>query len=218
MSHRIRSYKMKVDCGFAPNYSCGVLTLATCKPYIRESAKVGEYLAGWSSKALDDSQIGQENLIYLAKISQILTFAEYWEAYPQKRPPQNKEGDNIYKPLVPNPQSADDFEVIPNAHHPENEKASIGCFCYPSSKHIDEEEASSHFSDKDHDLKSFKVLICDEFYYFGSGKKALQIPAHIRPKVPKRTSPYGNITEVDEAQAFIDYVKSHKQQCTLSHL
>lgn len=210
---------MKVDWGFAPNYSCGVLTLATCKPYIRKSAKVGEYLAGWSSNALDKSQKGQKNLIYLAKISKILNFAEYWEAYPQKRPPENKEGDNIYKPLVPNPKSADDFEVIPNLRHPENEKAS-GCFRYSDSKQNDDEEASPCFSDKHHDLKSFKVLICDEFYYFGDfgkGEKSLQIPDHIRPNVPERTSPYGYITEVNEAQAFIDYVKSHKQQCTLSH-
>lgn len=214
----VRSYKMTVDCGFAPNYSCGVLTLATCKPYIRETAKVGEYLAGWSSKALDNSEKGQENLIYLAKISKILNFAEYWEAYPQKRPPENKEGDNIYKPLVPNPQSADDFEVIPNPYHSPNDKDCVGCFCHPNAQSNDEEK---EWSDKKHDLKSFKVLICDEFYYFGDfgkGEKSLQIPDHIRPKVPEYTSRYGNITEeVNGAEAFIDYVKLHKQQCTLSH-
>ena len=216
MATLVRSYKMKVDKGFAPNYSGGILTLATCKPYIRETAKVGEWLAGWSSKALDGSQKGAEKLVYLARISKTLTFAEYWEAYPQKRPDNDKNGDNIYKPLVPNPQSPDDFEVEQNDHHDKKNKDCIGCFCHPDAQSNDEEE---EWSDKKHDLKSFKVLICEEFYYFGKGEKALAIPANLRPNVPECTSRYGHITaDTPNAQDFVEYVKSHKSQCTLSHL
>ncbi|MFH1865797.1 MAG: hypothetical protein ABIK85_07930, partial [Candidatus Eisenbacteria bacterium] len=38
---RLFSYIVARDYGFAPNPFCGVCTLATCKPKIRESASVG---------------------------------------------------------------------------------------------------------------------------------------------------------------------------------
>ena len=162
-------YKMTHDTGFAPNPYHGVLTLATCKPLIRKCAKEGFWISGWTSNDVqgkekmyhfkDDSQ----KLIYLAKISKVLSFKEYWENYPQKRPAElNSEkeekgcckgcgntvvtkdfeislcGDNIYKPLN---DSATDFEQIKNIHH--------GPEC------------------KEHDLSGKNVLVCEEFYYFG---------------------------------------------------
>ncbi|MDR0867804.1 MAG: hypothetical protein LBP75_04920 [Planctomycetota bacterium] len=40
---KIRTYKMTHATGFAPNISGGVLTLAACKPGIREHAQIGEW-------------------------------------------------------------------------------------------------------------------------------------------------------------------------------
>ena len=46
---RLYSYKMSHDNRFAPNPLFGVLTLATCKPQLRKNAKVGDWIAGWTS-------------------------------------------------------------------------------------------------------------------------------------------------------------------------
>ena len=43
---KIMSYIITHDYGFAPNPYGGFLTLATCKPKIRNSAKIGDILVG----------------------------------------------------------------------------------------------------------------------------------------------------------------------------
>jgi len=93
----IRSYKMTHDSGFAPNPYNGCLTLATCKSGIRRCHQVGEWLAGFTSKTLNNDKPGQERLIYLAKVSQKMEIKDYYEKYPNKRPGQCPKADNIYK-------------------------------------------------------------------------------------------------------------------------
>ncbi len=160
-------YKMTHDTGFAPNPYHGVLTLATCKPLIRKCAKEGYWISGWTSNEVQGKEQAYhftdetQKLIYLAKVSKVISFKEYWEKYPLKRPAEldsfkeEKEcrkscgntvitnsseislcGDNIYKPI-----NDSDFEQIENIHHGPN--------C------------------KEHDLSGEHVLVCDEFYYFG---------------------------------------------------
>lgn len=93
----LRSYKMTSDRGFAPNPYAGVLTLATCKPFIRKCrAVLGQWLAGFTSKELNpDDELGNERLIYLAKITAVLPMEQYWNAYPAKR--NCPSPDNIYR-------------------------------------------------------------------------------------------------------------------------
>lgn len=122
--NKLYSYKMAHDTRFAPNPLCGVLTLATCKPKMRLNTKVGNWIAGWTSKhiAHTPTKTGEERLIYLAKVTKKLSFEEYWEQYPQKRPIYTDDnsvleryGDNIYQP-------AEDgtFIQIKNVHHDES--------------------------------------------------------------------------------------------------
>ncbi|MGE3595803.1 MAG: hypothetical protein AB7N70_09645 [Dehalococcoidia bacterium] len=42
------SYKMTHDTGFAPNPFWGCLTLATCKPGIRQTRGPGDWIAGFT--------------------------------------------------------------------------------------------------------------------------------------------------------------------------
>jgi len=93
---KIRTYKMTDATGFAPNHDGEILTLATCKPGIREKAEVGKWVAGFTSKRLNNDEVGQERLVYLMKVTEKMTFDEYWEKHPQKRPEFSKLGDNIY--------------------------------------------------------------------------------------------------------------------------
>ena len=86
---------MRNDEGFAPNPYYGVLTLATCKPQLRKNSNVvpGVWIAGWLGKNTerDGKKYGssEHKLIYLARITDKMSIASYWEHYPQKRPKRN---------------------------------------------------------------------------------------------------------------------------------
>lgn len=96
---RLYLYVIEHDKGFAPNPFFGACTLATCKPQIRQSAVVGDVIAGFGSKWSGVSG----RLIYWMKVDEILVFDEYWEdpRFRLKRPQMGGSlmlcyGDNIY--------------------------------------------------------------------------------------------------------------------------
>ena len=93
------SYVVTRDYGFAPNPFFDVCTLATCKPGIRRTAEVGDWVIGTGSKA----QGRQGFLVYVMCVSEKMTFNEYWTEprFLQKRPNlrgslKQAYGDNIY--------------------------------------------------------------------------------------------------------------------------
>ena len=146
---KLITYKMTTDSGFAPNPFFGVLTLATCKPAIRRSPNIKKdnWISGWTSRTLCGDAVGQERLVYLAKIDNIIPIAEYWKDYPQKRNNGKDDnslesfGDNIYEPTTTG------FIAHANVHHnPKNDP---------------------HEKQKKRDIGGKKVIICKEFYYFG---------------------------------------------------
>lgn len=197
LENKLYSYKMSHDTRFAPNPLFGILTLATCKPAMRRVLEVGNWIAGWTSKSLKNcpTNVGEERLIYLARVTQKLTYPEYWEQYPQKRPGNwddphidSYHGDNIYEPrtdCLSNPLEPETFILHENSHHKTPEK-------------------------KAKDLKGKYVLICEEFYYF-SCLNPLEIPYKIRPNIPKGQTSCGNITK--DPSEFILYVKQHATEC-----
>lgn len=75
---RLFSYKMTHDTGFAPNPFGHTLTLATCKPQIRRLKKQGDWIAGFTSKALTGDQVGEERLIYLMQVGKKLHLRDYY--------------------------------------------------------------------------------------------------------------------------------------------
>ena len=143
-------YIMTHDTGFAPNPEHGFLTLATCKPTIRRCAEIGTWISGWAGVKVYTSQDRKQyvdgkaqQLIYLAKITDKISFMDYWngERFKDKQPSCSSDcGDNIYRPI----------------EGKENE------FYDPI------ENGGGHgIKEKQHDLSGKTVLICDEFYYFG---------------------------------------------------
>lgn len=141
----IRSYVVTHDYGFAPNPFCGFLTLATCKPVIRRTAVVGDWLVGTAS-----ARSGHQNkVIYVAKIDKTPSIAEYGAdpAYSSKRPShsrgeESRHGDNIYYQ-----DNASEWHQRKNIHH-----------------------GSEHTR---HDLSGGNVLIANKFWYFGSNPQSL---------------------------------------------
>ncbi|MGX3044024.1 Nmad2 family putative nucleotide modification protein [Helicobacter sp. T3_23-1056] len=181
----LRSYKMITDNGGAPNAASGILTLAICKTPMRSVAEMGEWIAGFTSSKLDGSQVGQEKLIYLAKIENILSFAEYYQQYPQKRIENNKQGDNIYKP-----NSNGSYEQVPNAYH------------------NDEWNCQN-------DTQTDRVLIFGEFYYFAPNTRlVLPNELRPELKIPQKQARFGYITKDSNiVYRFIDFVRDNKDKC-----
>jgi hypothetical protein len=98
---KLYSYVVARDFGFAPNPFFGFCTLATCKPKIRSSASVGDWVIGTGAKRGYDYQ---GRLIYAMQVSEILGFDDYWNdpRFNLKRPNLKGSlkamyGDNIYR-------------------------------------------------------------------------------------------------------------------------
>ncbi len=179
---RLYSYIVKHDTGFSPNPFWGCCTLADCKPTIRRTATVGDWVVGLSPK------VDGNRIIYAMQINKKITFAEYYldSQFAKKIPDYSagkvvyKCGDNIYKPL-----SNGDFKQLESMHSKgkrENPKR------------------------KAHDLGGKNVLIAKNFYYFGS--KPLNLPEYLDAlKVGRghkcRFSP-------DVISLFIDFIKRQK--------
>ena len=96
---KLFSYVVARDYGFAPNPFFGICTLATCKPRIRKTAALGDWIIGTGSKARGR----QGRLVFAMRVSDAMTFNEYWldERFLKKRPNlrgslKQAFGDNIY--------------------------------------------------------------------------------------------------------------------------
>lgn len=192
-------YKQTVDDGFAPNPYYGVLTLATCKPVIRHSknTKIGDWIAGWTSASTRKyaTPVGKENLIYLARITDIIPISQYWYDYPQKRPAlangnnaPEAFGDNIYEP---------------------NAAVEEGYISHAIKKHC-------HESFLEKDTKGLNVLICKEFYYFGA-KNALKVPIEVKSDFNVIPRGHKFFEGKERIQRFVDFVKRNKRLTTKYH-
>lgn len=98
---KIYSYVVRYDSGFAPNPFYNYCTLATCKPPIRKSAAVGDWVVGCGS---NDRSIRRGGcLVYAMKITETMSFDEYSndKRFEPKKPyrygsRKQSCGDNIY--------------------------------------------------------------------------------------------------------------------------
>lgn len=140
-------YVVARDFGFAPNPFHGICTLATCKPHIRSSANVGDWIMG-----VGGNELGQVKgkCIFLMKVTGKISFQDYWddEQYALKKSVRNGSdvrmlGDNIY-------HQNENSEWIQEDSHHSNADGSI------------------NYTNLKTDTKSDRVLISRHFLYFGS--------------------------------------------------
>lgn len=143
----IYSYKITRDYGFAPNPFFGVCTLATCKPDIRRSAEIGDWIVGFGSSA-QNSEVANK-IIYIMKVEKVLTFDEYWSAseYQCKKPVMNGSlkqnyGDNIYHQENGEWKQEDSHHSLP--------------------------DGSINLLNLSRDTRADRVLISTTFWYFGA--------------------------------------------------
>lgn len=150
---RVYSYVIDHDVGFAPNPFHGVCTLAACKPQIRRTAKVGDYIVGTGSKP--SGYAGR--LVYWMRVGEITNFNEYWNnvRFASKKPQMNgslmqQHGDNIYRqrPEDKGWLQVDSFHSKADGSQcPNNTKRDTGT--------------------------TDRVLIADRFAYWGAGGPAI---------------------------------------------
>lgn len=78
---KLYSYIVKHDAGLAPNPFWGKLTLNVCKPDIRKTASVGDWVIGTGSKNVKtksgDIKDYSGRLVYAMKITSKITMKEY---------------------------------------------------------------------------------------------------------------------------------------------
>ena len=183
---RLGEYKMTDDTGFAPNPFWGFMTLATCKPQIRKCKHPGDWIAGFTSGELCDDPVGGERLVFGMEIGEKIALANYvrdgrLRSKIPRRAAANicAEGDNIYRPLIPNARNPAHFEQLRNRNHGPQDQA--------------------------HDVSGQYALIAKRFAYFGV--EAIPLPRHVRPDVPAAQAGHGAQThDVTRAKRFIDYV------------
>ncbi|EKN6384286.1 hypothetical protein DVP09_11610 [Yersinia enterocolitica] len=146
------AYIITRDFGFAPNPFHGYCTLATCKPGIRKSAKVGDWILGVGGANL---KLVKHKCILLMKVTEKISFNDYWvdTRFSIKKPARNGSnvqmlGDNIY-------HKDDNNQWIQEDSHHSNA------------------DGSFNMTNLERDTKAEQVLISDHFYYFGD--KAVEV-------------------------------------------
>ncbi len=139
-------YVVARDFGFAPNPYHGLCSLATCVPRIRASAKVGDWVMGVGGSRLKAT--GKN--IYLMKVTEIVTFFDYWSdpRFSRKKSVRNGSltmmvGDNIY-----HKEPGTESWTQSDSHHSNS-------------------DGTTNLKNLETDTSSDKVLISDHFYYFG---------------------------------------------------
>lgn len=146
------TYAVTRDVGFAPNPFHGTCTLATCKPNIRRSAKAGDWIMGIGGSGLTPIK---RHCIYLMRVSEKLTFQEYW----------NDPRFNLKKPL----RNGSMVQVLgDNIYHKDTE----GNWLQEDSHHSNS-DGTPNITNLKRDTGSDKVLISDYFLYFG--KEAVNV-------------------------------------------
>ena len=182
MHMKLHSYIVTHDTGFSPNPFWGCCTLADCKPAIRRTAEVGDWIVGLSPKA-DGNRI-----VFAMKIDEILPYEKYYQdrRFSAKKPNfdkgkvVNKCGDNIYKPL-PNRE----FQQLRSMH-----------------SHGKEENPET----KAHDLGGVNVLISKRFHYFGS--RGPELPMGLAELKVGRA--HKNRFSEETILAFLDFINCQK--------
>lgn len=157
---KVYMYVVARDFGFAPNPFHGFCSLATCKPAIRSTATIGDWIVGMGGTGLD--AVGR--CIFAMRVSETRNFDEYW-ADPtcrDKRPVRNGSkkmlvGDNIYH------------------RHP------VGRHWLQEDSHHSQADGTVNMFNLGRDTKTNRVLLSRHFYYFGVAAPA--VPDGILDKI-----------------------------------
>ena len=148
-------YVVDRDFGFAPNPFHGYCTLATCKPGIRNSAQIGDWVVGMGGSRLNATA----RCIFAMQVTAKITFDEYWSnpIYNEKKPVRNGSrkmmvGDNIYH------RDSGDLRWRQADSHHSNPDGTV------------------NIHNMERDTRVDQVLISNRFFYFGTAAPVVPQP------------------------------------------
>ncbi|MGZ3617550.1 MAG: Nmad2 family putative nucleotide modification protein [Ktedonobacteraceae bacterium] len=175
------SYCIRYDIGSAPNPFWGLCTLAICKPNIRQSANIGDWVVGTGSAVSPVGNIS-DKVVYAMRVTQKMTMEDYdrftRSKLPRKIPlmtsidPRRRSGDSIYDFSTSPPL------LRPSVHGEENQKT---------------------------DLKGGWVLLSNHYFYFGDSP--VDLPEELLEIVKKGPGHKANFDPYD-VDAFIHWIHS----------
>lgn len=157
---RLYSYRIPIDDGAAPNPYWGVCTLVICKPRIRQTAQVGDWIAATGAKhtRLADGSTRDLSgcLVYAMKVAEKMSMAAY-DAHTHAHLQQK----------------------MPDWEHPDHRRR-LGDSIYDFSEDPPKQRRGVHEAvNASTDLGGKFALLSTEFYYFGSS--AILLPADLQP-------------------------------------
>ncbi len=145
------SYCIRLDDGAAPNPYWGVCTLTICKPVIRRTAQIGDWVVGVGSRNVNGKDYSGR-LVYAMKITDIKTLEEYDTFCTNKLP-----------------------KKIPDLDHKDYRRKVGDCQYDYSESYAWQRPGVHRKKNRAKDLRGENSLLSKHFYYFGS--KARKIPA-----------------------------------------
>lgn len=174
------TYCLRYDDGAAPNPYWNVCSLAICKPAIRRTANVGDWIVGLGSRNTDCGDLS-DSVIYAMRVSTVLPMRDYdrycRESLPQKIPLwdstdfRRRVGDCIYDYSRRGKPS-----IRKSVHDEGNRKTDLG---------------------------GKNVLLSDYFYYFG--RDAAQLPDHLLG-IRHRTQGHKSRANDSYENAFVQWI------------
>lgn len=181
---KLYMYVVDRDFGFAPNPFHNICTLATCKPTIRRTAEVGDWVLGMGGLRLKATG----RCIFAMKITASVTFDEYWSnaIYRDKKPLRNGSkkiivGDNIY-------HHANGVWHQQNSHH-----------SFPDGR------PNPH--NVRNDTQTNRVLVSDNFFYFGSA--SVKIPDVMLDQIGYKNQRAHRVFSLANAQHIISFLQAN---------
>ncbi len=185
-------YVVDRDFGFAPNPFHGFCTLATCKPRIRKSAQVADWVIGVGGARLKATG----RIVFAMKVTRTKSFDAYWSdpSYLDKRPVRNGSqtmmvGDNIYRW-----NTASKTWSQADSHH----------------SHPD---GSPNIDNVANDTIVDRVLLSEHFFYFGRG--APSVPANLFTAIGFRNGRNHRSYRENECKELLNWI-SHTFRASLN--
>lgn len=185
---KIYIYVVARDFGFAPNPFHGYCTLATCKPKIRNTVRINDWVIGMGGSRLKATG----RCVFAMRVTEVVTFNEYWSKpeFIDKKPVINGSrkmmvGDNIY------------HKTIDNIWH-------------QALSHHSAEDDGIDFFNLRIDTSSDKVLLSRHFYYFG--QDAPVIPSELLKSVGYKNGRSHRVFKNETATVIIDWLNDSFQK------
>jgi Nucleotide modification associated domain 2 len=182
---KLFSYCIPYDEGAAPNPYWGICTLVICKPVIRRTAHVGDWIVGTGAV---NSPIGNASgcVVYAMQVTGIMTMEEY-DAYTKAKLPQK----------------------IPDWNHPKKPRR-LGDSLYDFSVSPSRQRRGVHDLGNVHrDLGGLNALLSKHFFYFGD--QPVPLPLDLKAIV-REGQGHRSDSNAPYFDLFVKWIHSMKQK------